>query len=121
MTCIQEQKKIISQTKHKFITNAQTSIGYVNNDDKTAIYKTFGKQLYVSWSTSELRVRLAPLNRFKPSSIIFYWPFQGGTFLWILYVFFCLVVVMPFCASVYMCHVVTCRERADFLALVCGV
>ena len=28
---------------------------------------------------SELRVRLAPLNRFKPSSKIFYWPFQGGT------------------------------------------
>ena len=33
----------------------------------------------MSWSTSELRVRLAPLNRFKPSSNIFYWPFQGGT------------------------------------------
>ena len=35
--------------------------------------------IYVSWSTSELRVRLAPLNRFKPSGKIFYWPFQGGT------------------------------------------
>ena len=33
----------------------------------------------MSWSTSELRVWLAPLNRFKPSSKIFYWPFQGGT------------------------------------------
>ena len=33
----------------------------------------------MSWSTSELRVRLAPLNRFKPSSKIFYLPFQGGT------------------------------------------
>ena len=33
----------------------------------------------MSWSTSELRVRLAPLNRFKPSSKIFYWPLQGGT------------------------------------------
>ena len=33
----------------------------------------------MSWSTSELRVRLAPLNRFKPSSKKFYWPFQGGT------------------------------------------
>ena len=33
----------------------------------------------MSWSTSELRVRLAPLNRFKPSSKIFYWPFRGGT------------------------------------------
>ena len=35
--------------------------------------------IYVSWSTSQLRVRLAPLNRFKPSSKIFYWLFQGGT------------------------------------------
>ena len=33
----------------------------------------------MTWSTSELRVRFAPLNRFKPSSKIFYWPFQGGT------------------------------------------
>ena len=33
----------------------------------------------MSWSTSELRVSLAPLNRFKPSSKIFYWPFQGGS------------------------------------------
>ena len=33
----------------------------------------------MSWSTSELKVRLAPWNRFKPSSKIFYWPFQGGT------------------------------------------
>ena len=35
--------------------------------------------------------------------------------------FFCLVFAMPLCASVYMCFVVTCRERADLLALVCGV
>ena len=33
----------------------------------------------MSWSTSELRLRLAPLNWFKPSSKIFNWPFQGGT------------------------------------------
>ena len=31
--------------------------------------------------------------------------------------FFCLVCVMPLCASVYLCLVVTCWERA----LVCGV
>ena len=28
---------------------------------------------------------------------------------------------MPMCASVYMCHVVTCWERVDLLALVCVV
>ena len=34
---------------------------------------------------------------------------------------FCLVFDMSLCASVYMCFVVTCWERADLLALVCGV
>ena len=34
----------------------------------------------VSWSTSELRARLALWNWFKPSSVIFYWPFQGGNY-----------------------------------------
>ena len=41
--------------------------------------------------------------------------------LWIFYVLFCLVIAMPLCASVYMCLVVTCWERADLLALVCDV
>ena len=36
--------------------------------------------------------------------------------------FFCLVFVMPkMCATVYLCLVVTRWERADLLALVCGV
>ena len=34
---------------------------------------------------------------------------------------FCHVFVMPLCASVYLCLVVTCWEMADLLALVCGV
>ena len=34
---------------------------------------------------------------------------------------FCLVFAMSLCPSVYMCFVVTCWERADLLALVCGV
>ena len=40
--------------------------------------------------------------------------------LWIFYVFFSIVFAMPWCESVYMCLVVTCWERADLLALVCG-
>ena len=32
---------------------------------------------------------------------------------------FCLVFAMSLCASVYMCFVVTCWERADLLALFC--
>ena len=35
--------------------------------------------------------------------------------------FFCLVFVMPLCASVYLRIVVTCWKKADLLALVCGV
>ena len=35
--------------------------------------------------------------------------------------FFCLVFAMSLCVSVYMCLVVTCWERAELLALVCGV
>ena len=34
---------------------------------------------------------------------------------------FCLVFAMSLFAFVYMCFVVTCWERADLLALVCGV
>ena len=31
------------------------------------------------------------------------------------------MLALPLCASVYMCLVVTCWERADLLAIVCGV
>ena len=35
---------------------------------------------------------------------------------------FCSVLcLLSFCVSVYMCFVVTCWERADLLAFVCGV
>ena len=41
--------------------------------------------------------------------------------LWIFNVFICLLFAMSLCASVNMCLVVTCWERADLLTLVCGV
>ena len=43
--------------------------------------------------------------------------FFCGSFLFL----FCLLFAMSLYASVYMCFVVTCWERADLLALVCGV
>ena len=53
---------------------------YVLGDDALISYGFSCKpNIYVSWSTSELRLRLAPWNRFKPSSKIFYWLFQCGT------------------------------------------
>ena len=48
----------------------------------------------VSWSTSELRVRQAPLNLFKPSSKAFYIPFQGDTSFMDHLCYLCLVFVM---------------------------
>ena len=56
----------------------------------------------------------------SPPVKYFYWPFQGGAFLWII-CYFCLVFVMLSCASVYWCLVVTCWERSDLMALVCDV
>ena len=57
----------------------------------------------MSWSTSELRVRLAPLNRFKPSSKIFYWPFQGGTSFGDLFCFCSVLCLRCLCARLFIC------------------
>ena len=55
----------------------------------------------LSWS--KLRVRLAPLNRFKPSSKIFYWPFQGGTSFVDLFFFFSILCLLCLCARLFIC------------------
>ena len=57
----------------------------------------------MSWSTSELRVRMAPLNRFKPSSKIFYWPFQGGTSFVHLLCFCSVLCLLCLCACLFIC------------------
>ena len=59
--------------------------------------------IYVSWSTSELSLRLAPLNRFKPSSKIFYWPFQGGTSFVDLLCFCSVLCLLCLCARLFIC------------------
>ena len=66
------------------------------------------------WTKGEV---VAPWNRFKPSSKIFYWPFQGGASFVDRLCYLCLVFVMLSCASVHWCLVVTCSERADLLAV----
>ena len=59
--------------------------------------------IYVSWSTSELWVRLAPFKRFKPSSKIFYWPFQGGTSFVDLLCFCSVLCLLCLCARLFIC------------------
>ena len=74
----------------------------------------------MSWSTSELSVRLESWNRLKPSRKIFLltvpsWYFFCGSFV---------VFTSRVChatASVHCYLVVTCWERADVLSLVCDV
>ena len=59
----------------------------------------------MSWSTSELKVRLVPLNRFKPFSKIFYWLFQGCTsFVDLL----CFCSVLCLLCFVHVCLYVLC-------------
>ena len=57
----------------------------------------------MSWSTSQLRVRLAPLNRFKPSRKIFYWPFQGGTSFVDLLCFCSVLCFLCLCVRLFVC------------------
>ena len=57
----------------------------------------------MSWSTSELRVRLAPLNRLKPFGKIFYWPFQGGTSFVDLSCFCSVLCLLCLCVRLFIC------------------
>ena len=89
---------------------------YVLGDDALISQGSFVQTKYLCvlihiWIKGEVCV---PWNRFKPSSKIFYWPFQAGTSFVDLLCFFLSCVCY---ASVYMCHVVTCWERADLFAL----
>ena len=66
---------------------------------------------FVSWSTSELGVRLARLETGLSHPVkYFYWPFQGGASFVDHLCYFCLVMLS--CTSVYWCLVVTCWEKA---------
>ena len=79
-------------------------------------------KIYVSWSTSELRVRLARHETcLSPSVKYFYWRFQNGASFMDHLCYFCLVIVILSCVSVSLCLVVTCWERAGLLALVCDI
>ena len=57
----------------------------------------------MSWSTFKLWMRLAPLNWFKPSSKIFYWPFQGGTSFVDLLCLCSVLCLLCLCARLFIC------------------
>ena len=67
----------------------------------------FGRALGAIWTLGRGWRRKTGLRRY----------FFCGSYMFL----FCLVFAMSLCASVYMSFVVTCWERADLLALVCGV
>ena len=67
---------------------------------------------YVSWSTSEQRVRLERSETgLSPPVKYFHWLFQGGASFVDHLCYFCLVFVMLSCTSVYWWLLVTCWER----------
>ena len=70
----------------------------------------------MSCSTSEIRVRLALVIQFKPSSKNFLLTVPRRYFFCGPFVFFVSCVSLAF-ASVHCCLVVACWERADLLAL----
>ena len=66
--------------------------------------------------------RLAPLNRLSPPVKYFTDRSSAVLLLWIFYVFFSVLCLLCLCArlgSVYMCFVVTCWERAEFVVYNC--
>ena len=81
-------------------------LGMRTKTPKTVTF-VIGKMKLVSFSLC--------LDAFHPR------PKKAVLLLWIFYVFVLSCVCYVLCASVYMCFVVTCWERADLLALVCGV
>ena len=74
----------------------------------------------MSWSTSELRVRLAPLNRFKPSSKIFYWPFQGGTSFVDLLCFCSVLCLLCLCARLFILGLSRYSKSVSRYIAICG-
>ena len=70
--------------------------------------------IILAWTSTSQRISVlsTPIKYFTDRS-------KAVLLLWIF--FYCLVFAMPLYTSVYMCLVVTCWERADLLALVCGV
>ena len=74
--------------------------------------------IYGSWSTSELKVRLAPLNQFKPSSKIVLVTVPRWYFPLVDHLCCFVSCVSHAFASVYCCILVNCWERADLLAFV---
>ena len=57
----------------------------------------------MSWSASGLKVRLAPLGQFRPSSEIFYWPFQGSASLVGLLWVFSILCLLWLCVRLFIC------------------
>ena len=72
----------------------------------------------VSWSTSELRARLAPWNWFKPSSKIFYWPSQGAISFVDLFLFCVCYAFVRVCSYVPCGHLLGKEGLSSWLSFV---
>ena len=88
-------------------TSSNQSCGRDSEYVTGAFLKSFSIHLaigLIKLYNSGWRVRLAPLNRFKPSSKIFYWLFQGGTsFVDLFMFFFSVLCLLCLCERLFIC------------------
>ena len=124
---IQELKPVASLITFQHI-DSNSSICLSRELDCTSRYVSNLTLLYTTRISENIYLeQLVPKYKYDPFCSQRNFGYQGwnsknayffcGSFMFL----FCLVFAMSLCASVYMCFVVTCWERADLLALVCGV
>ena len=94
---------------------------YVLGDDALISYGSFMQTKHLCvlvhvWTKVEVG---APLSRFKPSSKIFYWPFQTVLLLWIFYVF-SVLCLLCLCTRLFICALWSSagKELASWLSFV---
>ena len=122
--CSSIQFYLLLSSYHWFISFLYLNLYVLGHDElisKGSFMQTEHQCVLIHiWTKGEVVV---PWNRFKPSSKIVLLTVNvpsSASFMNHL-CYFCLIFVMPSCASVYWCLVVTCWKRADLLALVCDV
>ena len=102
---------VIHVTRSKSIVPSQyTLYGHVLDSVSSSKYLGVTLNDHLTWS-DHIQNTVTSANK----------TLQGGTSFVDLLCFCSVLCLLCLCASVYMCFVVTCWERADLLALVCGV
>ena len=109
LTHFKHSPSIVSnrKTQRSLIRGRGTSIG---DEALISLGSSCKPNIYLSWSTSELSVSLAPWNRFKPSSKVFYWRSKAVLPLWIFYVL-SVLCLLCLCVRLFICTLWSTAEK----------